>query len=73
MSIFPWMSTHENYGLFEVHLIRQVYLAEEEFIAVRSLAPSVTRQTTTSPVANQLVIEFVIEDILADLNEIERT
>ena len=61
MSIFPGMCIRENYGLVDVHLIRRVYLPEEEFAISRS--PKKTRHG----------IELVIEDIVADLNEIVRT
>ena len=58
MSIFPGRYIRENYGLVDVHLIRRVYLPEEEF--------AISKKT-------QHGIELVIEDIVADLNEIVRT
>ena len=56
MSVPPGKGIRTNYGLVDVHLIRRVYLPEEEL-----------------PQRDQSRIELVIDDLVADLNEIVRT
>ena len=66
MSVFPGMIIRENFGLVDVHLIRRVYLPEED------LNPCELHLRDPSRVC-QHGIEMVFDDIVADLNEVVRT
>ena len=72
MSIYPGMNIRENYGLVDVHLIRRVYLPYEDMNTL-SQSQHQLNSVTIGKKRGQPQIELVVEDVVADLNELVRT
>ena len=66
MTVFPGMIIRENFGLVDVHLIRRVYLPDDD------LTPCEMHIRDPNSV-RQHGIEMVFDGIVADLNEVVRT